>query len=211
MSNIKVLTTSSGNVEYCSRRNQFVVDNVLDGFDLYDLAKGKARWLRSFRTRRITVPLPMQVSFCEDGNVVVGGSDHGKIYVFDRRSGQKLDELPHEGGSMVQTISVRGIPRFLTKSDEPQARDTPGGSLVGAATSADHGKISISIWRRKKRTTGRRGERRWTIGKVLWAIMQTMMVIVTAILVSLTGCYSRLDHVCYDQSTRYASKAIHHR
>jgi outer membrane protein assembly factor BamB len=147
MPNITTLTTSSGNIAYCStRQNEFVIDNVLDGFDLYRLDTVRAQWLRSFRTSQSTVGTRKQVIFCEDDEVVVGGSDHGKVYAFDRRSGQSLDELPHEDGGMVQTISVSRVPRFLAESDESQARDTAEGTLVGAATSADRGRISISIW-----------------------------------------------------------------
>jgi outer membrane protein assembly factor BamB len=149
--NITILTTSSGSIAYCSRQNEFVIDNVLDGFDLYRLDTVRAQWLRSFRTSQLTVRMHKQVTFCEDDEVVVGGSDHGKVYAFDRRSGQSLDELPHEDGGMVQTISVSRVPRFLAESDESQARDTAEGTLVGAATSADRGRISISIW---KRSTG---------------------------------------------------------
>jgi hypothetical protein len=186
MPNITTLTTSSGNVAYCSRRNEFVIDNVLDGFDLYrlDLELGKAQSLRGFRISQSTVPVPKEVTFCEDDKVVIGGSDHGKVYAFDRRSGQKLDELPHEGGGMVQTISVSRVPRLLAESDEYQARDTIEGTLVGAATSVDRGRISISIWIRKKRSTARGSyENQWTIGKMVWAIMQTVMVMATATLV----------------------------
>ena len=228
MSNITALTISSGNVAYCGRRNQFILDNVLNGFDLYELVKGKARRLHNFRTRVSTVPLPKQVTFCEDDKIVIGGSDHGKVYAFDRRSGQNLDELPHEDGGMVQTISVRRVPQLLAESNKLQARDTPDGTLVGAATSADRGRISISIWMRKKSSTGTRPkgshEREWTIGKVLWTIMQTVMIIasLTFVYESLTnsvspasrmpkcqisplaGCYSRLYNVCYGLSTRYA-------
>jgi hypothetical protein len=129
---------------------------------------------------------------CEDDKVVVGGSDHGKVYVFDRRSGQNLDQLPHEDGGMVQTISVRLVPRLLSESDEFQARDTPEGTLVGAATSAYRGRISISVWIRKKQSTGTRGsrEKQWSIGRVVWAILQTAMVIATGALV-----YENLKHL----------------
>jgi hypothetical protein len=183
MPNITTLTTSSGNIAYCSRQNEFAIDNVLDGFDLYRLDTGRAQWLRSFRTSKSTIRMHNQVTFCEDDKVVIGGSDRGKVYAFDRRSGQNLDELPHEDGGMVQTISVSRVPRLLAESDECQARDTAEGTLVGAATSADRGRISISIWIRNKRSTRARVsyEKQWTTGKMVWGIiMQTVMIIATA-------------------------------
>jgi hypothetical protein len=36
----------------------------------------------------------------------VSGSDHGVVYVFDRRSGDTLDELRLDTGEWVQTVSV---------------------------------------------------------------------------------------------------------
>ena len=69
---------------FCGHKNQFVVDNAFDGFDLYQLDKGKAHLLRNFPTGTPTMRTPKQVTFCEEGRVVVGGSDHGVMYVFDR-------------------------------------------------------------------------------------------------------------------------------
>jgi glucose dehydrogenase len=48
------------------------------------------------------------VLFGEDGKVVVGGSDHGSIYVFDRRTGEQLQALKHADGTVL-TITVRRI------------------------------------------------------------------------------------------------------
>jgi hypothetical protein len=102
----QMLTFSRGHIAYCGRRNQFVVDNLIDGFDLYQLEDGVANLLRNFPTKGVTQPLPKQVEFCEEGRAVTGGSDHGFVYVFDRRSGQILDVMPHARGRKVQTVSV---------------------------------------------------------------------------------------------------------
>jgi hypothetical protein len=47
-----------------------------------------------------------QVAFVEDSKVVVGGSDHGAVYVFDRETGGILDVLRHAEAGLVQTITV---------------------------------------------------------------------------------------------------------
>jgi hypothetical protein len=101
-----MLTSYRGQIAYCDQRRIFAVDNLVDGFDLYRLDKTGATLIRNFRTRPVNVGVPKQVIFSEEGKVVVGGSDHGLIYVFDRRSGDILDEMPHGNGGLVQTISV---------------------------------------------------------------------------------------------------------
>jgi glucose dehydrogenase len=41
--------------------------------------------------------------------VVVEGSQHGSIYVFDRRTGETLQILKHAQDGMVQTITVGSV------------------------------------------------------------------------------------------------------
>lgn len=98
------LISSSGNVAISTRRNQFVVDNARNGFDLYHLDNGA--YIRTFPTGNPSRHLPKQVAFGEDSKVIVGGSDHGAVYVFDRKSGKPLQVLHHEDGGLVQTITV---------------------------------------------------------------------------------------------------------
>ncbi|KIJ48993.1 hypothetical protein M422DRAFT_247365 [Sphaerobolus stellatus SS14] len=71
--------------------NRFVIDNATNGFDLHRLHE-----------RRI----PKQVVFAEDGRLVAGGSDHGKIYLFDRDSGRLQGTLPHARRQVVQTVTA---------------------------------------------------------------------------------------------------------
>jgi hypothetical protein len=99
------LTSPRGHIAYCARRGQFVMDNAIDGFDMFQL-DGGVKLLRKFITKTVDVRTPKQVVFCEEGKALVGGSDHGLVYVFDRRSGEGIDEIPHADGGMVQTVSV---------------------------------------------------------------------------------------------------------
>ena len=88
-------------------RNQFVVDNAHDGFDLHQIEDGA--YVRTFKTGPATTRKPKQVFFAENSQVVVGGSDHGAVYVFDRKSGSKLDVLRHSEKGLVQIITVRSM------------------------------------------------------------------------------------------------------
>ena len=84
-----------------------MVDNVADSFDLHKLENGE--YIRTFSTGLAKKNFPKQVLFGEDGKVVIGGSDHGSIYVFDRRTGEVLQVLKHADsgmGGMVQTVTV---------------------------------------------------------------------------------------------------------
>ncbi len=49
---------------------------------------------------------PRQVCFAEDGQVIVSGSDHGTIYLYDRRTGDQLDELALGNNDWAQTVMV---------------------------------------------------------------------------------------------------------
>lgn len=82
----------------------FVVDNAVDGFDLYRLDDNS--FIRNFPTGVPKKRYPKQVEFGEDCKVVVGGSDHGLVYVFDRKTGNVLDVLRHADQGLVQTIAV---------------------------------------------------------------------------------------------------------
>jgi len=80
------------------------MDNVSDGFDLHQL--DNAAYIRTFLTRGANKTVPKQAVFGEDTRVVIGGSDHGKIYVFDRRTGKELQVLNHGDAGLVQTVTV---------------------------------------------------------------------------------------------------------
>jgi hypothetical protein len=84
-----------------------VVDNVIDGFNLHHL--NDAAYIRTFPTGNPIKNMPKQVAFGEDDRIVVGGSDHGAIYVFDRKTGSPLDNLIHSQVGHVQTITVSWV------------------------------------------------------------------------------------------------------
>ena len=49
---------------------------------------------------------PKQVLFGKDSTILVGGSDHGAVYIFDTVTDCPMDLLHHSNCSLVQTIMV---------------------------------------------------------------------------------------------------------
>ena len=96
----KLSKTNSGYVDVAFRRGQYVLDNVLDGL----LETNK--FLQNFQTKKTKDKSSKQVAFGEDSQVVVGGSDHGVVYVFDRKTGEILDQLHHAPDGLAPAISV---------------------------------------------------------------------------------------------------------
>jgi hypothetical protein len=93
-----------GGSAVCTTRSQFVVDNGTDGFDLHHLDTGA--FIRTLGTGQLTRRVPKQVAFTEESGLVVGGSDHGAVYLWDRRTGIRSGVLRHADRGLVQTIAV---------------------------------------------------------------------------------------------------------
>jgi len=102
-------------------RNQFIVDSIVNGFNLHQLDDG--HWKLNFPTGKPLRKLPRQLAFGEDAKIVVGGSDHGVVYVFDKRTGTPHHILRHQERGLVQTITVCIASLTLIVSDH-KATDT---------------------------------------------------------------------------------------
>ena len=83
---------------------KFAVDNVTEGFSLYSLEDMK--FLRKYPTGKPTKWFPKQVEFSEEGWIMVGGSDHSTIYIFDRKTGLVMDTLTHIDDGLAQAVMV---------------------------------------------------------------------------------------------------------
>ncbi|KAJ7025876.1 hypothetical protein C8F04DRAFT_1298724 [Mycena alexandri] len=101
-----------------NRKNVLCMDDPSSGTNLYRLED---------HTHVKTFPVPVtkhtrlrQVDFLGECQFIVSGSDHGLVYVFDRRSGDTVDELkvdPHEGVQTVAGADCAGISTiFAAKS-----------------------------------------------------------------------------------------------
>lgn len=86
------------------KRRECVIDSVGSGFELYTLDSG--HFLRSFKTREALKTYPKGVAFANSGDAVVGGSDHGLVYIFDVHTGNVLKKIRHCKDGGVETIAV---------------------------------------------------------------------------------------------------------
>jgi hypothetical protein len=80
------------------------MDNAQNGFSLYQL--DGVTQVREYVTGAPWKTHPKQVGFAEGQHVVVGGSDHGKVYIFGRKTGEVLQRLHLGKDELVQTIAV---------------------------------------------------------------------------------------------------------
>ncbi|PIL30392.1 hypothetical protein GSI_07578 [Ganoderma sinense ZZ0214-1] len=134
--NGKVLQSKSlgqriGYASLLPKQHLVVLDNISNGFDLWDLDVGTH--LRTFPTGPPTRFLPRQVVFAERWKAIVAGSDHGAVYVFDRTTGTPLDVLRHPAKGLVQTVA---------------AMDQDGYSVVACGSSGEQG--VVTLWQSKK-------------------------------------------------------------
>ncbi|KAJ7027205.1 WD40-repeat-containing domain protein [Mycena alexandri] len=86
----------------------FCLDDPLSGVSLFrhsDQVKSKTYEID--RTRGLG--RPKKVRFGEQGTTVVCGSDHGCVYVFDTRSGAKLETLSVGSNEWVQAIATAEV------------------------------------------------------------------------------------------------------
>ncbi|KAG6849546.1 hypothetical protein H0H93_007561 [Arthromyces matolae] len=102
-----------GSVAINPQKGVFCIDDPTEGVGLFRLDSGS-------RHRTFPVPVkrswrPRQVCFAaEDCSVIVSGSDHGIIYVFNRRTGDTMHKLEIANGNWVQTVAATNLNGTLT-------------------------------------------------------------------------------------------------
>jgi|SRR5882762_7508238 len=94
----------SGNIAVCPVYGHILVDNMTNGFDIYNLS-------RTVPSKSFMVPTTKQFTkkgvFGEKGNTVVTGSDHGKVYVFVVNKTEPIQTLEHgREHVMIQAVEV---------------------------------------------------------------------------------------------------------
>lgn len=94
-----------GNAAVDMERKICVIDNAGNGFDLYSMDTGS--FVKTFATREPLKTYPRSVAFANDSHAVVGGSDHGKVYIFERKNGKMITTLTHAKVGGVETLAVR--------------------------------------------------------------------------------------------------------
>ena len=95
----------SGNIGVCPVYGHILVDNMTNSFDLYNSSRTAP--LKSF-----VVPTTQQFIkqgvFSKNGNTVVTGSEHGRVYVFAVNKAESVQRLEHGSeGVMIETVEVR--------------------------------------------------------------------------------------------------------
>ncbi|KAK7041941.1 hypothetical protein VNI00_008923 [Paramarasmius palmivorus] len=108
---LKTHTTGSviGHAFMCIKDDVLILDDVSLGVALYKIST--AARIRTFAvpgdTRRCR-----NIAIHDQGTAILSGSDHGVVYVFDRRTGDVKDQIP-VGGDWVQSLSsvdIEGTP-----------------------------------------------------------------------------------------------------
>ncbi|KAJ3874293.1 WD40-repeat-containing domain protein [Lentinula edodes] len=89
-----------------SEEGVFCVDDAAQGVGLYrsDGVRLKTMTIDSSKAWR-----PRQVCFAENGKSVVSGSDHGAVYVFERKKGELIDKLHIGSSEWLQTVTVSDL------------------------------------------------------------------------------------------------------
>jgi hypothetical protein len=106
---MEALTTvnSSGDAAFNWKDGVFCLDDPMSGPSLFrfsDQTKTRTYEIEHIRKNN----RPRNVRFGDQGSTLICGSDHGCVYVFDTRSGEKLAALGVGTTEWVQVIAVRG-------------------------------------------------------------------------------------------------------
>ncbi|KAG1761266.1 WD40-repeat-containing domain protein [Suillus occidentalis] len=169
-----------GHAAVNQKRGVFVVDNATDGFTLYRLG-GDEEPVRTFVTAPPSVSVPKQVAFGAEGRLVVGGSDNGLVYIFERKTGKLLETLHQSDAGLVQTIATR---------------DINGRCIVVSASQALRHKATVNLWIHdygmKKETLTLKES--WSLSCALTRIF-TILIHASALLVTL--CFL-INYMNYD-------------
>ena len=96
--------TNRGNAAVDIDRRLCVVDNLENGFDLYQMDSGV--FVKTFVTKDVVKTHPKCVAFGDRSRLVIGGSDHGLVYIFEQKTGQVIKTLKHASRGGVETIAV---------------------------------------------------------------------------------------------------------
>ncbi|KAG6375203.1 hypothetical protein JVT61DRAFT_3415 [Boletus reticuloceps] len=105
-----------------------------------------------------TVPVPKQVAFGEDARLIIGGSDNGCVYLFNRKSCELLEMLYHSNTGLVQAVAVR---------------DVDGCCIIASASpTAGRQCVSIKVWAHNYDLQKTKPGQQLSILSGLWAMIQ---------------------------------------
>lgn len=146
----------SGSADYNDRTGAFCIDDAFQGAALYK-SDSETR-VHTFAVK-LTQPnvLPRKVCFADNFGSVVSGSDHGLVYVFDRRTEEVTDTLFVDPADWVQTVTVSlsATPSMQTKLTRFGRQPRWTGFLRSLPAALGTGAGTIRFWC-GKRKGGRR-------------------------------------------------------
>ena len=134
---------------------------------------------------------PKQARFAEYGTAVAGGSDHGRIYVFDLQTASPIDILRHGPGGLVQTITVSQMKttssRIVTNQLYQTHSEPDNTHWIISADSGQEEAGAICLWKYNPKNKGAKGTVRvctfWNVFFVVgWGV-------------AIAACLSRLHWV----------------
>lgn len=161
------------------------IDDLSCGVNVYRLEDNGHRKVKSFSIPVTKEVRARKVSYANQCQEIVGGSDHGKIYVFGRRNGETIDELRIDPSEWVQTITVSPMPEScllsLLSDVKIQATECNGVPTILAAKSCVTTPKEIYVWRK-------RSERR----RVAGLSCSMTMVNATTLFVTLAFLYQNI-------------------
>ena len=145
----QALIKGSGNTSVDLHRGLCVIDNVGCGFDLYRMDSGT--FVRGLVTREPSKTYPKAVAFADNSRVIVGGSDHGLVYIFERKTGKLIRSLRHAKNGGVQTVAVSehdwGRKTSLTPHNQTHDSNDDTVVIVSASSDSNTGAGPITIWK----------------------------------------------------------------
>ncbi|KAF9521979.1 hypothetical protein CPB83DRAFT_920414 [Crepidotus variabilis] len=171
------LGSKIGNAAINSDHRLCVIDNVGNGFDLYKLDTGN--FVRTFVTKEPIKTYPKGVAFAHRGHAIVGGSDHGCVYIFDRKSGNVLHTLKHAQDGGAQTIAVN------------DGKDV----TIASASASTTGRICVWRWRpTMEKRSGLEDGRLWNARTMLiYIVKAAILLAATAYLVEVIHRHMRAE------------------
>ncbi|KAJ7668580.1 hypothetical protein DFH06DRAFT_1321821 [Mycena polygramma] len=152
-----------GNAVVDSRKKSMCIDDPSSGVNVHRLEDNGQSKVKSFPIPVKKKMRPRGVCYVNQCSEIVSGSDHGVVYVFDRRSGEIVDELRIDPEEWVQTVAgtdYNGVPTILAA----KSRDVDAPNV-------------IYVWRKKNKTR--------LVGTVAlsesWRIVEVGMVVLVII------------------------------
>ncbi|KAJ7755278.1 WD40-repeat-containing domain protein [Mycena maculata] len=100
------------------------LDDPSCGVNVHRLEEEGQRKVKSFSIPMTKQMRARKVCFSNQCQEIVGGSDHGVMYVFDRRNGETVDELSIHESEWVQTVTAtdcNGVPTILAAKSRDAA------------------------------------------------------------------------------------------